>query len=405
MITVSDEWKNVHKQMLLPESYVRIQLEVIDKTAYAVTPSFDNQASFSTPGDVVNNRKPLSPTKYALLEYNMWSLDGSFPLADDYKDFWDFGAVSKDDSEFTLGLDLHEVRSSEAPAFTITWSTNYNECATDFTVDLKNGDNVVATTRVTGNSNCVSNILLSACEYDSVEITVHEWSLPIHRARIESVIFGYALVFNKDQIMSYTHEQHGDPVSGEISRSSITFSLDNSDDKWNPLNPNGLEKYLYEQQKVLVYYGMDVLGSIEWVQAGVFYLSEWRVPSTGMEATFVANDAFALLTSDYSKNALCDICRPADGTSIYAYSDLGGSVTGDGKKTDIAGWKGIEILENSSYSKIEGDTDPYSEERQKYYRTRHGWVLQDEVEIISDRTLGGTVDEVLETVPFQITPC
>lgn len=403
MIPVSEEWKNIHKQMLLPETHIRIQLEMIDDTVTElVTPQADNEAVFSNSDKIVNNKKPSSSDNCALLEHNFWPLDGSKTVVKSVSNLSPSGYVSNNDSESTLTLRISEAQTSDSPAFTITWSADYEEYPTDFTVKLKNGNTVVATTRVEGNNTVTSNVVLAACTYNAVDITVHEWCLATHRTRIDSVVFGYGQVFNKDQIMSYTHEQYGDPASSEISRNTIRFSLDNSDDKWNPLNPNGLEKYLYEQQKVVVHYGMEVYDRIEWFQAGVFYLSEWRVPSTGMEATFVAEDIFTLLTGNYSKKAIGKVQSKAN---VTVYAEAGGHVTGSGEKTTVSPGTVVEILENGSYSRIEGNTDPFSSNVDLLYRISSGWILQSLVNITSDRTLQGSVNEIMETMSPQVTPC
>jgi hypothetical protein len=79
-------------------------------------------------------------------------------------------------------------------------------------------------------------------------------------------------------------------VSGELPKNHIEFTLDNSDDKWNPSNPHGLERYLTERLKVTLRYGYLIDGVEEWIPGGMFYLSEWKTSSNGIEASFVARD-------------------------------------------------------------------------------------------------------------------
>jgi hypothetical protein len=134
--------------------------------------------------------------------------------------------------------------------------------------------------------------------YDSITITVHAWSLPYRRVRLEKITIGHVLTFYKKDIFSYTHEQTGHLNSGELPKNSITFTLDNTDGRWNPNNPVGMEQYLSERQKLKVRYGLDIDGTIEWIPAGTFYLSEWRVPNNGLEASFVARDIFEYLLNE-----------------------------------------------------------------------------------------------------------
>lgn len=98
------------------------------------------------------------------------------------------------------------------------------------------------------------------------------------------------LVYTKKDILSFTHQQTGSLVSGELPKNHIEFSLDNSDGKWNPSNPRGIERYLSERLKVTLRYGYIINGVEEWIPGGVFYLSEWHTPPNGLEANFVARD-------------------------------------------------------------------------------------------------------------------
>lgn len=100
-----------------------------------------------------------------------------------------------------------------------------------------------------------------------------------------------SLVYTKSDLMSFTHQQTGSLVSGELPKNHIEFTLDNSDGRWNPSNPQGLERYLSERLRITLRYGSKINGVVEWIPGGVFYLSEWRTSPNGLEATFKARDA------------------------------------------------------------------------------------------------------------------
>jgi hypothetical protein len=195
-------------------------------------------------------------------------------------------------------MTLPEVRSVPIPGFTITWSSEYDEYPTEFSIDVKNGDTVVNSVTVTDNTSSVTEVALEVSDYDSVVLTVSDWSIPDHRVRIDRISFGHVISFGKNDILSYSHEQYGDLNSAELPKNTIEFTVDNVDGRWNPSNPTGVEKYLSERQEVNVRYGYLINGVVEWIKAGRFYLSEWRAPSNGIEAYFVARDAleFAINT-------------------------------------------------------------------------------------------------------------
>lgn len=98
------------------------------------------------------------------------------------------------------------------------------------------------------------------------------------------------LVYTKGDLLSFTHTQTGDLVSGELPKNSIDFTLDNSDGKWNPGSPSGVGRYLSERLKITVRYGFTVNGVTEWIPGGVFYLTEWHSSPNGLEASFKARD-------------------------------------------------------------------------------------------------------------------
>lgn len=144
------------------------------------------------------------------------------------------------------------------------------------------------------------------------------------------------LVYTKKDLLSFTHHQTGSLVSGELPKNHIEFALDNSDGKWNPSNPRGLEKYLAERLKVTLRYGYLIDGVESWIPGGVFYLSEWRTSPNGLEANFVARDVLEyMIDTPYTgkiEGTLYDIAHRAIAeANIPATAILGQIVLGDTK--------------------------------------------------------------------------
>lgn len=294
MIPVSEAWKEAHRGFLLPETFVEITCEVVDAAAQAMAVAavndWEGEAVFSR-CDNVPMENTTTP-KYATLERNLWVLDGTHSILPDDDSSENPGYASPQ----TVGnLYVHTccTGTTAIPGITITWSSEYDEYPTEYIVQAwLNEMPVGETVFVQNNTSNVSVVDLELTEYDKVNIYADKWCLPDHRVRIDNVIFGHVMTFDKRDIISYTHEQSGDLSSGELPKNAITFSLDNSDGKWDPINPKGLSRYLCERQKVTTRYGMIVDGTVEWIPGGVFYLSEWRAPSNGLEASFVAKDPF-----------------------------------------------------------------------------------------------------------------
>ena len=301
MIAVSDAWKEIQQRFLLPETHIEIDCTVTEADVQeSATITGTNEAVFSNTISALYDT--TKTTRYATNELNLWELDGSFAIAPDAAPYADIGYVSSIDSGGSVTVNLPEIHSSATSGVTITWCGMHSEYPTAFTITAKNGNEVVHESTVTDNTEQVSAVFAKLENYDSITIAVHEWSLPYRRVRIEKVTIGHVLTFYKKDIFNYTHEQTGHLNSGELPKNSITFTLDNTDGRWNPNNPSGMEQYLSERQRLRVRYGLDVNGEVEWIKAGTFYLSEWRVPNNGLEASFVARDIFEYLLNEiYTK--------------------------------------------------------------------------------------------------------
>lgn len=179
------------------------------------------------------------------------------------------------------------------------------------------------------------------------------------------------LVYTKKDLLSFVHQQTGSLVSGELPKNHIEFSLDNSDGRWNPSNPRGLERYLSERLKVTLRYGYIINGIEEWIPGGVFYLSEWHTSPNGLEASFVARDVLEYMIDtpytgevsgtlyDIAQRAIAEANLPADPNTdvepmVLGTSLLGSTVLGFVLATSISI---SETLQNFTVGDIEYNGD------------------------------------------------
>ena len=301
MVEVSDKWKEKFNETLVPEAFVEITCGItepgINKKATVVT---SPAAPFSTFHDIALSDN-ASISRYSTGELNLTVLDGSCGIVPSSAPYEATGFLSAnifdDSSHPVIRLELPSENKSSIPGVSICWSTVFGEYATDFSVSTYLGTSKLKTVTVNGNKSVRSDVEAELSGFDAVEIEVLKWCLPDRRVRVEQVKIGRYLVFDKTKILSYSHSSARDPISGQLSQESISFSLDNSDRTWDSVNPQGIYKYIYERQPVTVRYGMDVDGKTEWVSGGMFFLSEWSVPANSIEASFQARDAFLYLSS------------------------------------------------------------------------------------------------------------
>ena len=309
MQTVSQSWKNAHKQTLLNESFVEVSLDIADPESIADASANDNGAVYISDTSKVVKMSDSEAIPYNTLEQNVWLLDGNrkaIPV-DDNKDGGYVGDVLSNDEGFfvdktpTITINFTRVFEKIIPGITIFWGTAYNEFATDFVVTAYNGDAVVARKEVANNKAVISAVEMDIVNYDRITIQVVRWCLPDHRARVDEVFIGWHKVYSKSNLLSYSHTQSIDPVSTSLPKMEIKFSIDNSDNSYNPYNLSGLAKYLTERQEVVARYGLKVNGNtVEWIKGGSFYLSEWYAKQNGISAEFVARDLLGFMSAEYN---------------------------------------------------------------------------------------------------------
>lgn len=311
MQTVSENWKKVHKQTLLNESYVEVSLDIADPESLADASSQDNGAVYISDTSEIVSEVDKNIVPYCTLEQNMWLLDGGRKAIPEsqYGDSGYVGDVLSDDvcifsSKIPIiTINFSKVFDNLIPGITITWSAAYGEFADSFIVTAYNGDTIVARKEVTGNRSVKSLVLLDIVNYDRIVIQIKKWCLPYHRARVEEVFVGMNKVYSKTDLFDYSHSQSVDPVSTSLPKMEIKFSIDNVSGEYNPYNDQGMAKYLMARQEVKAKYGLKLNdGSTEWIKGGTFYLSEWYAKQNGMSADFTARDLLEFMSAIYEEN-------------------------------------------------------------------------------------------------------
>lgn len=331
----SESWLGQYKNTLVPEMFVKVThyigetYEQKDAETTVSVPVKD----YSNVSEVIDSEFEPSG-KYATGEPNLWVLDGSHELVPDSESYENVGIVTEDINPVfaEITISFGKTITKTIPGITITWSTLENEYAEWYTVEAFNAGVSVAKSQNAAGGSVESFSEMELSNFDTLVIKVLEWCLPNRCVRIEKIEFGRKVTFDKQNLFSYTHESKRDPISGQLSKESIEFTVDNSDQKWNPVNPEGLYKYLYEQQNVKVKYGMDIDKRTEWINGGTYYLSGWDVSANSIQVSFEARDALTfLMDSTYTGRrygTLYEMCYDAlelldvQGISFYISDDL-----------------------------------------------------------------------------------
>lgn len=323
MYYVSTAWDKASRETLLPEMLVELTYQATDPGIHeAANVSGVNANGNSKVTDLLSNAGS-SETKYSTLGWNVWGLDGSFEyynssyLKDSFLSRYYSRADVNEwavDAEPQIVITFPTIRDTVLPGLRITWSPKYNEWATKFRVTTYRGNTVVGEKLVENNTSVCTTIDFSMGGYNRIVITILAWSVPHGLARCLGVFLGGESVFLKEDLLGYSHSQSSDLLSAVLPKNTINFRLRNERSQWNPDNLEGQAQFLTDQQEIKVRYGMRLPSGTEWIDGGVFWLSEWDVPSNGMEASFTARDILTFMSEIYTgpKNgSLYDIAEAA----------------------------------------------------------------------------------------------
>lgn len=306
MQAVSTAWKTAQKQSFTPPSYVEIIYAITDPALISrYTPSSTNQAHFSNLPEVFEEIDK-SFSQFVTLEHGIWPLDGNMKLL--APPYGNTGFVSNtlcnESARFTTPVTItilfERVLVQPIPGLTITWSSAYDEMSREFTLTAYLNGAFVNSTTITNNTELSNQVNFDVRGYNRIDIQIKEWCLPYRRARIEDITIGFYALFNNANIFQLDHTNSADPLGSYIPENTLVFKIDNTDQDWNPANPQGMYKFLLEQQEITARYGYEINGTVEWIPAGVFYLSEWDTPQNSFTATFTARNSFELMQDIYT---------------------------------------------------------------------------------------------------------
>lgn len=328
MQTVSAEWKENQNRTIVSESYLEISLLVADPEAQSAASASDNGSEAISDTSEIVADITQAPTRYATLEDNLWILDGTFAIlpakAEEATHNGYIGNVlCGPDRIFsptpTITITFSQVIVNVTPGITITWGEAYDhELATEFTVTCYNGEAELIAKTVTGNDQMMSVVDLEMQGYDRIVVTVQKWNVPYRRARIRSVLVGIQQRYDKSDVMSYAHESSVDLLSSSLPKNEIKYSVANLTHAYNPENPSGIGRYFMQRQMLRVRYGYKIGNTVEWINAGTFYLSEWETPRNGIEARFTARDMIEYMSDKYTGTSSGTLSQIATAALIQA---------------------------------------------------------------------------------------
>ena len=174
----------------------------------------------------------------------------------------------------------------------------------DFTITLYDQSNVQLYQEVvTGNNNYKwYRDIVDVNNVAKMTLSITKISKPNQPAKIAEFFTALVETYDMDRVSSIhlleeLEYPSGTLQLGAVSANEIDVVLNNVDKYFsldNRLSP--VSALLKRNRRVRAWLGVEVVpNQIEWYQLGVFWTTEWRIPTDGVEASFTARDRLELL--------------------------------------------------------------------------------------------------------------
>ena len=304
MYQTSQEYKESMKRPVRNQSYMKIQLGLINQEAQQTAKLSDTNKynDFSDTESIFNQH---TVRRYATYESDFWKADGiSFFLPEKKSDYRKDGITSTNLFEESFHVKfVFGCGKSDIKGLTIKFGRNY---PTKFSIITDNGASFEYenTEELFQSDDVFENT-------ESIELVITEMNVPNARVRIDYIIFGLGLEYDDEWISEASSNTTLSAINEDLPESEFTVTLCNDNQLFNVDNPSSDINFLESGQKVNVMMGyMLDDGNIEWIKMHSLYVSEWSADDSS--ATITAVDILKYLDEKYYKGVYYE-----DGISLY----------------------------------------------------------------------------------------
>lgn len=263
MIAVSNEFKNAIKSS---ERRIKGYVEVLyDLPSVTITPVADYSSTYTNIAEIVDGRR--IENDYASLDY--LPLDGTrLSVLDTINT--NAGYISDDIYEdITNPTITLTFTSTETKGLTIYFKDNYPT-----NMDLTFSDS--STMTVYPDNEVVQIIFDEPKTITSVIIDINEMEYSDRKIKIQEIDLGVSYVYKDQDLLEFTVDEEVNKLTEETPINETSITINNMQDLFNPLNPQGVVKYLSEGSKIIPHIGvLTETQGVEYVKMGEFYFDSY----------------------------------------------------------------------------------------------------------------------------------
>lgn len=251
-----------------------------------------------------------TPAKYATLEHNRWTLDGTFGIFPDTaadvtgQVAYIGDALSGANGSFAAApwVELQFSGVSVLQACSVYFpGDEYDGLPLDFTVEVKQGGTAYYSKSFTGNqaaSAAMSGFTVN--NPDAIRVTISKWSLPYRRMRLVEIVPGIYEQWDNNIIAEFSVKQQGNVACTALPYGTCTLKMDNLSRRFEPRAKDGLFQSIEERQGIDIAIGVRLPdGTDDYKRVGIYYQYSrgWRTGDNGLTMQWDMVDIIGLLAS------------------------------------------------------------------------------------------------------------
>lgn len=261
---------------------------IAPEAAETAQPNSSAQSAVSKISQTIDSVEQMGG-KYTSLETNMFLLDGTMELYPGAQVGWQGDNISGDDKLFSSNpwLEFSFPQNQDSFGFTLifddTQPDNYPKQVVTTTYGADGAQIGTVTTEPNGFLHVIN---LATQDYRRVRFTFEGTNIPHRRVRVCQVRFGINYTYNLSNIESVTVRQSVSPWCENLPSAEIDATVDNSDQLYNMINPEGL--YLFLQDGQYMEWSITINGDT--VDMGRQYFTSAESEDGGLTASITFND-------------------------------------------------------------------------------------------------------------------
>ena len=278
MLSVSSSFKNAIKSQNR-EIFGYIDIKYQDSDFNTEITQIPSNLNIVASDGVLNGEKTMQ--KYATLENNYTLLDNSFIVWNEntiLKNGYISNDVFENINDNTIVITNNSTNIS-TKGITIYFKENL---PFNFNVTITDMDGGIINDIVTNNQSYVYQYIFSEEKFiDNIVINILNVEFPKNRLRIAYIDFNLSDLYEGDELISFDVNEELDLLVEKLPINTCNININNyptpnGGNKFDPINPKGITKYLTDDVTIEPYIGvMTEDNGIEYVKMGMFYLNNW----------------------------------------------------------------------------------------------------------------------------------